>query len=102
MAIVQDIDAERLNQALVDRNYGVTKLASTGGFLRRGNTTFLIGVEDEKVAIVVSLIRHLCGRREALAPASVNTGQTMAQPGASTLAGGATVFVLDVEQTAHY
>ncbi len=102
LAIVQDADADRLNQALVDRGYGVTKLASTGGFLRRGNTTFLIGVDDDRAAVVISLIRHLCGRREALAPPSATTGQTLAQPSAATTVGGATVFVLNVEQAAHY
>ena len=46
IAIVQDEDASRLISNLMNEGYGVTKLATTGGFLRAGNTTLLIGVDD--------------------------------------------------------
>jgi uncharacterized protein YaaQ len=49
VAIVQDEDAGRLVSSLMNEGYGVTKLATTGGFLRAGNTTLLIGVEDDKL-----------------------------------------------------
>ena len=46
VAVVQDQDSNRLSNALTKNNFRATKLASTGGFLRSGNTTFLIGVDD--------------------------------------------------------
>ena len=49
IAIVQDEDAGRLVSALMDKGFGVTKLATTGGFLRAGNTTLISGVQDEKL-----------------------------------------------------
>lgn len=48
IAIVQDEDTSRLVNQLMKNGYGVTKLATTGGFLRAGNTTLLIGVDDER------------------------------------------------------
>lgn len=47
IAIVQDQDSQELADKLVENNFRATKLATTGGFLRAGNTTFLSGVEDE-------------------------------------------------------
>ena len=46
VAVVQDKDSVRLVEALVEKGYRSTKLASTGGFLKSGNTTLLIGVEE--------------------------------------------------------
>jgi uncharacterized protein YaaQ len=61
IAIVRDKDDECITGRLVDQGYGVTRLASTGGFLKRGNTTLLIGVEDaEQVEAVVELLRETC------------------------------------------
>lgn len=59
IAIVQSEDAKRLQAAFVDNNVGATKLASTGGFLREGNTTFLLGVEDEDVDGVLKLTKSI-------------------------------------------
>src|SRR5690606_21136355 len=58
IAVVQDRDSNRLSRALVRENLRVTKLASTGGFLREGNTTFLIGVDDDQVEKVLRIIRE--------------------------------------------
>ena len=46
IAIVQDEDASRLISSLMNEGYSATKLATTGGFLRSGNTTLLLGVDD--------------------------------------------------------
>ena len=48
VAVVQDKDSNRLSNALIKEGFRATKLASTGGFLRAGNTTFMIGTEDEE------------------------------------------------------
>jgi len=101
VAVVQDKDSGRLVQTLVEGGYRSTKLASTGGFLREGNTTFLIGVEDEQVADVVRLIKETCQSREQLvtplAPVGGPAESYMPYPVEVTV-GGATIFVLDVAQ----
>ncbi|OGO16705.1 MAG: hypothetical protein A2Z14_10895 [Chloroflexi bacterium RBG_16_48_8] len=60
IVIVRDIDSENVLQALVANDLRVTRVASTGGFLRRGNVTLLIGVESEKVEAVFDLLRQTC------------------------------------------
>ena len=57
LAIIRDSDNEAVTQSLVEASYRVTRIASTGGFLRRGYSTLLIGVEDEKVDAAIELIR---------------------------------------------
>lgn len=101
VAIVQDKDAGRILQALVHRDYRATRLASTGGFLREGNTTLLVGVEEDQVSAVVELIAELgCSREKLVAPLSAAGGPVdshLPYPVEVTV-GGATVFVLPVEQ----
>ncbi len=58
--IVRDTDADNVLQGLVDRQYRVTRVASTGGFLRHGNVTLLTGIEDVDVDKVIDLLRNLC------------------------------------------
>jgi uncharacterized protein YaaQ len=57
--IVRDIDGDNILQTLVDQGYRVTRVASTGGFLRHGNVTLMTGVEDEKVQNVIELLRKM-------------------------------------------
>jgi uncharacterized protein YaaQ len=64
-AIVRDIDDARVIDELVKQNYRVTRMASTGGFLRRGNVTLLIGVEgDNHVDNVIELLQRTCSPAE--------------------------------------
>jgi uncharacterized protein YaaQ len=101
VAIIHDEDVHGLVQQLMDENYRVTKLASTGGFLKSGNTTLLIGVEKEKVDTVIGIIKDTCETRKEIAPAPTpmmgGTGVFMTYP-IEVQVGGATVFVLDVDQ----
>jgi uncharacterized protein YaaQ len=60
ITIVRDIDAEAVVEQLIAHGYGVTRVASTGGFLRRGNVTLLIGVEEEHVQSVIDLFQETC------------------------------------------
>jgi uncharacterized protein YaaQ len=60
VAILRDEDTENVSHALIDCEFRVTQIASTGGFLRRGSTTLMIGVEDEKVEQAIQLIRKNC------------------------------------------
>ena len=64
ITIVQDQDVPILLDTLMQEGYSATKLASTGGFLRVGNTTLLIGVEDEKVESALALIKKVSKKRE--------------------------------------
>lgn len=101
IAIVQDEDASRLINNLMTEGYRVTKLATTGGFLRAGNTTLLVGVEDDKLDNAMSVIEKVCKSRKQIAttpsPISGTTGVYVPYPVEVTV-GGATIFVLDVEQ----
>jgi uncharacterized protein YaaQ len=60
IVIVRDQDSENVIQALVAKELRVTRVASTGGFLRRGNVTLLIGVDDNKVETVIDLLNSTC------------------------------------------
>ena len=57
MAIVDNHYSDSTSSALVDKNFRVTRLASTGGFLREGTTTLMVGVDDEKLNIALNIIR---------------------------------------------
>jgi uncharacterized protein YaaQ len=57
IAILRDEDSERISHALIVAEFRVTQIASTGGFLRRGSTTLMIGVEDEKVDQAIQIIK---------------------------------------------
>lgn len=61
IVIVKDSDADKVIQALTDKDYRVTRIASTGGFLRSGVVTLLIGVSDERVQSGVEIIRESIG-----------------------------------------
>lgn len=102
--IVQDADAARMRDAFVKHGVPLTRLASSGGFLRRGNTTFLSGVPDHQLELVKQLVELNCKKREV--PLPTPRGVDMADMDVSWLdeeavkveVGGATVFVLDVEE----
>lgn len=100
VAIVQDQDSPHLIEDLTDNDYRVTKLASTGGFLKAGNTTLLIGVEDSQVEDVIKLIDANCKTREITTSLLTVTmpGDTYIPYPLDVKVGGATVFVLDVEK----
>ncbi len=64
IVILRDIDSDHVTQALIGHDFRVTRVASTGGFLRQGNVTLLIGVEQEKVDAVFEILRQSCGPSE--------------------------------------
>ena len=101
IAIVQDEDAGKLVSSLMSEGFGVTKLATTGGFLRAGNTTLLIGVDDSKLDAAMSVIERVCHSRKqmAAAPTQVSgaVGGFTPYP-IEVVVGGATVFQVNVEQ----
>ncbi|HPF87850.1 MAG TPA: cyclic-di-AMP receptor [Candidatus Limiplasma sp.] len=105
IAIVQDEDSQRLINEMMTEGFRVTKLATTGGFLRSGNTTLLVGVEDEQTESAISLIENICKSRKQVTSAPspmVNTSGTYTPFPFEVLVGGATVFVLTVDQFFKY
>ncbi len=65
IAIIRDIDASPVIDQLVARGHRVTRVASTGGFLRRGNVTLLIGTEEPDVQSVIDVFSDTCSPPEA-------------------------------------
>lgn len=84
LAILRDEDNERVSQGLLTQGFRVTRIASTGGWLRRGNTTLMIGVENDQVDPAIEIIRANC-------QAQVDPDQHRA-----------TLFVLNVAQYEHF
>lgn len=101
IAIVQDADVIFLMDALTEKKYRVTKLATTGGFLREGNTTFLLGIDDDKLDDVIKIIEDHCKTRttsaSVLNPSAESPLLGTSIPIDINL-GGATVFVLDIDK----
>ncbi len=101
IAIVQDEDASRLISQVMNDGFGVTKLATTGGFLRAGNTTLLVGVDDDRFQAAMDVIEKVCKSRKQIAPSPASM---VGMPGSYTpypievVVGGATIFVLTVDQ----
>ena len=101
MAIVSSEDSAKVSAGLMREGFYATKLATTGGFLMAGNTTFIIGTDYEKVDEVLEVIKKHSKKRTQMLPSSTSYGVG----GCSTFpvevtVGGATVFVLNVEQFA--
>lgn len=101
IVVVQDQDSNKLLNALMEYNFRVTKLSSSGGFLKSGNTTFMIGTEDLRVDKALQIIKDNCRAREQLvapvSPMGGNADSFIPYP-VEVEVGGATVFVLPVDQ----
>lgn len=86
IAIIQDEYINKVVKALMTERIRTTKLSSTGGFLKSGNTTLLIGVEDSKVDGVVELIKGQCQSKK------VKEGEK------EVTVGGANLFIVDIDK----
>jgi uncharacterized protein YaaQ len=100
-AIVHNEDAATLVDALLEKEYRATRVNSSGGFLKQGNATILVGVEENQVDAVLELISANCHARRQF----VNPMPPIMEPGEFYMpypveveVGGATVFVLPVER----
>lgn len=100
LAVIEDKDSHRLVDALSGQDFKTTKLSTTGGFLKEGNTTLMVGCEDDAVDDALSIIKKNSSQREQMvAPISPMGGSAdsyIPQP-INIEVGGATVFVLPVE-----
>lgn len=99
MAIMSKDDASVVMDALTEENFQVTKMASTGGFLKAGNTTLIIGVEDNKTNKVIDIISKYSSKRKQLVTNSAPFFPTaIEQTPFEVTTGGAIIFVLDVDR----
>ena len=99
IAIVNNDDSATVSSALTRESISVTKLATSGGFLMAGNTTFLIGTEEDSIDKVIDIIAKHSKKRTQMVPtsASFGTGLYSSFPVEVTV-GGATLFVMDIDR----
>jgi uncharacterized protein YaaQ len=101
IAIVQDEDTDALTEALIEAGYRFTKISTTGSFLRTGNTSLMIGVEDEGVQGVMSILRRTARRRTQIAvpySPALEPGLLYMPENFEVEVGGAVVFVANVSR----
>ena len=79
-AIVNKDDSNTVQSALTREGYSATKLATTGGFLMSGNTTFLVGTEDNRVDDVIAIIEKHSKKRTQMVPSTTYGGVSAADP----------------------
>jgi uncharacterized protein YaaQ len=100
IGIVNSDDASELLIEMNKASFQATKFATSGGFLKTGNVTFLVGVEDERVDELISVFENCCSRRTQMVPTAppfIGEGFLSAAPVEITI-GGATIFILDIEK----
>lgn len=104
LAIIQDEDAGEVISHLNEAKFQVTRLATKGGFLRAGNTTLMTGVENEKLELALKIIEENSKARTQYAtlPSACGAMHGLLLAPIEVKVGGATVFVLDVEQFHRY
>lgn len=99
MAIMGKNDSSIVMDALTEENFQVTRMASTGGFLKSGNTTLIIGVEDNKTNKVIDIISKYSSKRKQLVTESLNNYFSAFNAKSFEITtGGAIIFVLDVDR----
>ena len=100
LAVVDKRDEEETTLRLNENKFFVTKLATTGGFFKRKNTTLLIGTEEQEVERALELLKEFAGKRKVLkymqSAMSAAGGVNIAAP-TEVIVGGCTVFIMNVE-----
>jgi uncharacterized protein YaaQ len=105
VCIVNSDDAKGLNDALMHRGHRATTIGTTGGFLRQGNTTLLIGTKDSTVDEVLEIIRENCHTRTQYVnplPPVMESGELYMPSPVEVQVGGAVVFVLNVDRAERF
>lgn len=98
-AIVNNDDGHSVSSALTKAGFSATKLASTGGFLMSGNTTFLICAEDDRVDDIIDVIAKKSHKRKQFVPSATSYGVgTYTSIPVEVSIGGATIFVTNIER----
>jgi uncharacterized protein YaaQ len=105
VSIIHVDDADQLTSALRDEGFSSTKVSTTGGFLREGNATILIGTEEENVRRVLNIVRQNCHTRTQYVnplPPVMEPGELYMPNPVEVQVGGAVIFVLNVERLVRY
>ena len=100
IGIVNSDDSSELLSKITKSSFRATKLSTSGGFLKTGNVTVLVGVEDEQVDELVGIFKECCSRRTQMLSAVtpfVGEGIFNSTPVEVTI-GGATLFIVDVDK----
>ena len=103
-AVIQNDDVKPLTRALIEHEISVTRISSTGGFLHGGNTTLMIGIDEDRLELVLECIKEKSSRRKTITVPSAGLpypADNTAMPVQITI-GGATVFILDVADFKKY
>ena len=101
LAIIQDEDAFHVMDLLSAKGFSVTKLASTGGFLRSGSTTLICAVSEDRIPELVEVIKQKCKSRKQITSVNsmnVNANEGFAPYPVEVTVGGANIFVLNIEE----
>ena len=101
IAVIHDRDQKRTTDSLRGAGFRFTKIGSTGGFLREGNVTVLIGAEEEELDQIMAILDESSRTREqyvnVLPPEATPVGTFLTNP-VKVQVGGAIAFVIDVER----
>ena len=99
IVVVNNNDSDRVTSALTHKGYIVTTLSTTGGFLRAGNTTLLIGAEDSSIDEIREILKKHSSTRKQINPTSSSFGHGLGIGSIeeNVTVGGATMFILNVE-----
>lgn len=101
ITIIHERDSQKVSDTLLSAGYQFTKISTTGGLLRDGNATLLIGVDDEEVDAVITLVKESCKTREqfvTLPPPDVMPSGSFIPNPVKVTVGGAVIFAVDVER----
>lgn len=101
VCIVHNRDRNRLHERLLAGGFKFTVIGSTGGFLREGNTTVLVGIEDEQAEVLKGILGEVCcSRDQVVTVAPFEAGPTGGIPAAPVKVpvGGAVLFLLQVDE----
>lgn len=101
ICIVHNRDRNRLHDGLVEAGFKFTVIGSTGGFLREGNTTVLIGFEPDRQENLTEIVSSSCSSREQMVTvAPFESGPTAGIPATAVNVpvGGAVMFFLNVDE----
>lgn len=99
VAIINNDDCPSVLSELTHKGYSATRLSTSGGFLKSGNSTLLIGTEDENVDNVIDIISEFSRKRtQMVSPSPSFMSEGFISRAVEVTVGGATVFVVDVDK----
>jgi uncharacterized protein YaaQ len=103
ICIAHNRDKNKLSDELVNAGFKFTIIGSSGGFLREGNSTFMIGFDEADTDTLLGVIsQHSNAREQIVNVAPFEAGAALMGTPVNVTVGGAVVFILDVERFERY